>query len=64
MRFEVQDKTEEYVKLERDGVGIEFQGGRELVEYEIQMEQLRITSANQISQARGKQLFVSQNAQN
>ena len=57
MVFEVQGKTDQYVKLSRDGAGIEFLGGRTLVEYEIQMETLEITSKNNISQAIVKIVF-------
>jgi hypothetical protein len=57
MVFEIQGKTEDYVKLERDGAGIEFIGGRELVEYEIQMEALHIESVNRISRAVVKIVF-------
>ena len=56
MVFEVQGKTEQYVQLEQDGQGIEFLGGRELVEYEIQMETMEVTS-NNISRAIYKIVF-------
>ena len=57
MIFEVEGKTDQYVKLSRDGAGIEFLGGWTLVEYEIQMETLEITSKNNISQAIVKIVF-------
>ena len=57
MVFEVQGKTEQYVRLEQDGKGIEFLGGRQLVEYDIQMETMEITSNNNISRAIYKIVF-------
>ena len=57
MQFAVQGKTENYVKLEKDGVGIEFLGGRILVEYEIQLEKLEISSRDNISVAEVKIVF-------
>lgn len=57
MIFSVQGKTDNYVRLERDGPGIEFLGGRTLVEYEIQMEVLEIKSVNNISTAEVKIVF-------
>ena len=41
MVFEVQGKTDNYVKLSKDTEpGIEFLSSRKLIEYEIQMEAL------------------------
>eukprot|EP00094_Tigriopus_californicus_P006421 TCALIF_06184-PA protein Name:"Similar to GLRB Glycine receptor subunit beta (Homo sapiens)" AED:0.20 eAED:0.20 QI:0/1/0.66/1/1/1/6/0/430 len=57
MIFEVQGKTDDYVRLVKDGKGIEFLGGRKLVEYEIQLEELGITSVNRISRAVAKIVF-------
>jgi hypothetical protein len=51
MVFEVQGKTEDYVRLERDGAGIKFLGDRKLVEYNIRMETLHIESENRVSHA-------------
>ena len=79
MIFEVQGKTENYIKLERDYEGIEFlgkkqlqcsvlsifsldihlkPGGRELVEYEIQLEHLEMKAVNNISRAYIKIVFA------
>ena len=57
MVFAVQGQTDNYVKLARDGIGIEFLGGRFLVEYEIQKETLKILSHNNISQAEVRIVF-------
>lgn len=86
MIFEVQGKTDNYVRLKRDGTGIKFlgnnylrlvlyidminfhfmltkfnymsrlwiiifSGGRQLVEYEIQLEALQVQSVDDISRA-------------
>ena len=58
MVFEVQGKTDNYVKLSKDNhPGIEFLSSRKLVEYEIQMEALQFRSVNNISQAVVKFVF-------
>lgn len=58
MVFEVQGKTDNYVRLAKDGVrGIEFLGGRTLVEYEIQLEDLQFASVQNISRAIVKFVF-------
>ena len=50
MVFEVQGKTDNFVKLSKDtDPGIEFLSARKLVEYEIQMEALEFKSVNNIS---------------
>ena len=81
MIFEVQGKTDNYVRLKKDGIGIKFlgnnnlrqvpyiniiyykinftsrlwiilfSGGRQLVEYEIQLEALQVQSVDDISRA-------------
>ena len=84
MIFEVQGKTDNYVRLKKDGTGIKFlgnnnstfvlyldifyttftkfncisrlwiilfSGGRQLVEYEIQLEALQVQSVDDISRA-------------
>ena len=90
MIFEVQGKTDNYVRLQKDGIGIKFlgnnnlrqvpyiniicewanvlppyyninftsrlwiilfSGGRQLVEYEIQLEALQVQSVDDISRA-------------
>ena len=52
MIFEVQGKTDNYIRLakEKGSSGIEFLSSRELVEYEIQMEALQLASVNNIRQ--------------
>ena len=60
MVFEVQGKTDNYIRLskdERDGAGIEFLSSRDLVEYQIQMEALQFKSVNNISQGIVKFVF-------
>ena len=58
MVFEVQGKTDNYVKLSKDtDPGIEFLSSRKLVEYEIQMEALEFKSVNNISQGIVKFVF-------
>lgn len=80
MVFEVQGKTDNYVRLVKDGKGIEFlgktcllswecqginmlrflfsfQGGRFLVEYEIQLEAMQTKSIANISIAVVKIVF-------
>jgi hypothetical protein len=58
MVFEVQGKTDNYVRLEKDTYpGIEFLSSRKLVEYEIQLEDLQFKSVNNISQAIVKFVF-------
>ena len=57
MDFEVQGKTEQWLKLEKDGTGVEFLASRLLVEYEIQKEILQIGSKNNISRAHLKFVF-------
>ena len=59
MIFEVQGKTEKYIKLSKDegSKGIEFLASRKLVEYEIQMEDLVFQSTNNISQGVVKFVF-------
>ena len=52
MVFAFQGKTENYVRLRKDGAGVEFLGTRNLVEYDIQLERLFVRSvAFNISQA-------------
>ena len=78
MEFQVQGKTDDYVRLEKDFDGVEFLGsrlklhfsykhhnyrrnyllgGRQLVEYEIQLEALHIETVNRISRAVVKIVF-------
>ena len=58
MIFEVQGKTDNYIKLSKDSSpGIEFLSTRKLVEYEIQMEALEFRSVNNISQGIVKFVF-------
>ena len=60
MVFEVQGKTDNYIRLskdEREGAGIEFLSSRDLVEYQIQMEALQFKSVNNISQGIVKFVF-------
>jgi len=57
MVFQVQEKTDKYVMLTLDGKGISFLGGRNLVEYRIEMETLDFYSVNNISHAEAKVLF-------
>ena len=58
MVFEVQGKTDNYIKLSKDtDPGIEFLSSRKLVEYEIQMEALEFKSVNNISQGIVKFVF-------
>ena len=59
MIFEVQGKTEKYIKLSKDkgSKGIEFLASRKLVEYEIQMEDLNFRTSNNISQGVVKFVF-------
>ena len=57
MVFAVQGKTDNYVQLEQDGMGIDFLGGRTLVEYEIQLETLEMYSVDNISMAEVKIVF-------
>ena len=57
MDFEVQGKTEQWLKLEKDGTGVEFLASRLLVEYEIQKEVLQVGSKNNISRAHLKFVF-------
>ena len=57
MDFEVQGKTEQWLKLEKDGTGVEFLASRLLVEYEIQKEILQVGSKNNISRAHLKFVF-------
>ena len=51
MVFAFQGKTENYVRLRKDGAGVEFLGTRNLVEYDIQLERLFVRSVANISQA-------------
>ncbi len=57
MIFEVQGKTDNYIRLAKDGNGVEFLASRTLVEYEIQQEDLEISSKNNISRASLKFVF-------
>ena len=57
MDFEVQGKDEQWLKLEKDGKGVEFLASRLLVEYEIQKEILQVGSKNNISRAHLKFVF-------
>ena len=58
MTFEVQGKTDKYIKLSKDSKpGIEFLSSRKLVEYEIQMEALEFRSVNNVSQGVVKFVF-------
>ena len=57
MMFEFQGKTENYVRLKKDGDGVKFLGTRNLVEYDIQLEKLYVRSKNNISQAVVKIVF-------
>ena len=57
MIFEIQGKTDNYVKLVKDGEGIELLSSPMLVEYEIQAWQLNTESANNISLARAIIVF-------
>ena len=56
--FEVQGKTDNFIRLSKDGPGgVEFLSSRKLVEYEIQMEALQFRSVNNISQGVVKFVF-------
>ena len=58
MTFEVQGKTDNYIKLDKDSdPGVEFLSTRKLVEYEIQMEALEFRSVNNVSQGIVKFVF-------
>ena len=57
MVFEFQGKTENYVRLKKDGGGVKFLGTRNLVEYDIQLEKLYVRSRHNISQAVVKIVF-------
>ena len=57
MVFEFQGKTENYVRLKKDGGGVKFLGTRNLVEYDIQLEKLYVRSKHNISQAVVKIVF-------
>eukprot|EP00095_Tigriopus_kingsejongensis_P009466 maker-scaffold1140_size60066-snap-gene-0.4 protein:Tk09466 transcript:maker-scaffold1140_size60066-snap-gene-0.4-mRNA-1 annotation:"cys loop ligand gated ion channel subunit" len=51
LEFLMQGVTNEFARLIQDGAGVEFTGTRMLVEYEIQAEDLEITSTDNISLA-------------
>ena len=57
MIFEVQGKTDTYVKLVKDEEGVSFLASRFLVEYEIQAEALEVKSKNSTSVATVKIVF-------
>jgi hypothetical protein len=57
MIFEVLDGTDDFVRLEKDGSGVELIGVHELMEYEIQMEVLHIETVDQTSRAVVKIVF-------
>ena len=58
IEFKVQGKTEEFVKLVQDGRGVEFESRVDLVEYKIQMQDLKIlTSKDDISVAQVRVVF-------
>ena len=57
MEFAVQGWTTEYVELQIDGNGVEYQGTRDLVEYEIQLEELQVMQVSNISRAVVKVVF-------
>ena len=45
MKFELRDKTEDFVQFIKDGDGINYGGQRNLADYEIMLEDLEIKSS-------------------
>ena len=45
MKFELRDKTEDFVQFEKDEQGISYEGNRNLADYEIILEDLEITKS-------------------
>ena len=45
MKFELRDKTEEFVQFIKDGDGINYGGQRNLADYKIMLEELEIKSS-------------------
>ena len=45
MKFELRDKTEEFVQFIKDGDGINYGGQRNLADYEIMLQDLEIKSS-------------------
>ena len=45
MKFEMRDKTEEFVQFFKEGKGISYSGDRNLADYEIILEDLDITNS-------------------
>ncbi len=44
LKFELRDKTEDFVTFKKDGDGIVYEGDRNLADYEILVENLEISS--------------------
>ncbi|TRY75302.1 hypothetical protein TCAL_15664 [Tigriopus californicus] len=57
MEFSIQGWTSKYVVLQKDGSGVQYQGLRNLVEYEIQLEDLQIGEEDGVSKAIVKVVF-------
>ena len=57
MEFGVQAKTDNFLKVIKDGNGVELLGPRKLVEYEIQEEVMQVYSVNNVSRAVLKFVF-------
>ena len=45
LKFELRDKTEEFVQFVKEGQGINYSGDRNLADYEIILEDLQITNS-------------------
>ena len=45
LKFELRDKTEEFVQFVKEGKGINYSGDRNLADYEIILEELVITNS-------------------
>ena len=45
LKFEMRDKTEEFVQFFKEGKGISYSGDRNLADYEIILEDLDITNS-------------------
>ena len=58
IELSVQGKTENFLKLVKDGKGIAFKAPRKLVEYEIQAEDLQVKSEENISIAAMRFVFA------
>lgn len=57
MNFAINGYTREYMTLAKDGIGVEYVGKKELLEYEIQMWEMFIINSSSVSEVEIRIVF-------